>query len=142
MTGEIKFTEIIKNNQDILIFLYCIVLLWTNIGYLKEHKSIREGMKNISSEDEIEIDVNRFSLVIFRLIFQFFRSWLIYLIVFQLTENAMIILILGVSIIADLYHSFYNSSLENLSKSNLNLYRIVADTLFITAFVIYYFALS
>lgn len=124
-------------NQDVFIILYCALILFTNISYLREHKSIKEELEGMTTED-VEFNTESFSIVFLSLVFSFLRSWLIYFIAYHVTGYVVIFLIVAVFIIMDGYHSIFNHRVETLRKSRIPFIRIGFDTVFISLFLIYY----
>lgn len=135
----INLLEIVTNNEVLFILLYCFLILWINIGYLKEHKQIKENLAAVSSKEESEmlLSPGSISTIFIVLIFNFFRSWLLYLFAIFITENIFVLMISVVLFVFGLYDSIFNYSFAHLKKSNLKLYIIIADTVFIVLFIIY-----
>lgn len=129
--------EFFEANQAPLIIVYCCILMYINISYLREHKQVNEGLQDISSKD-VFIRTESVTVILFTLSFAFFRSWLIYLIAFNLTSNLIIACLLGIFIIMDVYHAIFNYTVEKLKNTKIVWFRIITDTLFITVFMIYY----
>jgi len=61
--------ELISGNEHMYIMIYCLLILWVNVGYLKERNVIKKEMNDISSEQELDIDPNSISLLLILLIF-------------------------------------------------------------------------
>ncbi|OIU68617.1 hypothetical protein [Rossellomorea aquimaris] len=131
--------DYIRNNQEMLIIIYCFIILWLNIGYLREYKKIKKGLDEIASADELEINPYSVSLDIMVLIFNFFRRWLIYILAVTMTGNPVVLIISLILFIFSLYDCLFNYTLERLRKSNLLMYLAVADTIYIGVFVSYLF---
>ncbi|KSU58389.1 hypothetical protein AS034_20160 [[Bacillus] enclensis] len=129
--------EYIRNNQEMLIIIYCIIILWLNIGYLREYKKIKRGLDEIASADELEINPYSMSLDIMVLVFNFFRRWLIYILAVTMTGNPVVLIISVILFIFSLYDCLFNYTIERLRKSNLLMYLAVADTIYIAGFVVY-----
>ncbi|MDG5787841.1 hypothetical protein QA612_10055 [Evansella sp. AB-P1] len=124
-------------NQDILIVLYCLLLLYINVTYLIDYSYIQEKLKNISN-DEIEINIGGFRVIFLRLAFQFIRSWLIYFITYPLVGTPFIIILLSIFIIVDSYDAIYHFKVEKIRKSKIPLIRSIFDTIFVFIFMVYY----
>jgi hypothetical protein len=131
--------EYIKNNEEMIIIVYCFIILWLNAGYLREYKKIKRGLSEISSVDELEINPYSISLDFIVLIFNFFRRWLIYILAVLMTGNMIVLIISVILFIVSLYDCLFNYSLEKLKKSKLLMYLAVADTIYISVFVFYLF---
>ncbi|RDW19649.1 hypothetical protein CWR45_06080 [Oceanobacillus chungangensis] len=131
--------ELVRNNQEIFIFIYSLIILWVNVSFIKDYKNIKRGLGEISSEDELEINPNAISLMFFGLLFNFFRRWLIYLLAILITENIFVVIISLVLFVIGLYDSIFNNSLEKLRKSKIGFYLAVIDTIFVFIFLIYLF---
>ncbi|XXM73054.1 hypothetical protein ACQ0QQ_03910 [Lysinibacillus sphaericus] len=131
--------EYIRNNQEMLIILYCFIILWLNIGYLREYKKIKRGLDEIASGEEAEFNPHPISLDIMVMIFNFFRRWLIYILAVMMTGNSFVLIISVILFIFSLYDCLFNYTWERLRKSNLLMYLAVADTIYIGVFVIYLF---
>ncbi|OAT83531.1 hypothetical protein A6P54_21430 [Bacillus sp. MKU004] len=129
--------EYIRNNQEMLIIIYCIIILWLNIGYLREYKQIKRGLDEIASADELEINPYSMSLDIMVLVFNFFRRWLIYILAVMISGNPVVLIISVILFIFSLYDCLFNYTIERLRKSNLLMYLAVADTIYIAGFVVY-----
>ncbi|MBH9964964.1 hypothetical protein [[Bacillus] enclensis] len=129
--------EYIRNNLEMLIIIYCIIILWLNIGYLREYKKIKRGLDEIASADELEINPYSMSLDIMVLVFNFFRRWLIYILAVTMTGNPVVLIISVILFIFSLYDCLFNYTIERLRKSNLLMYLAVADTIYIAGFVVY-----
>jgi hypothetical protein len=131
--------DYIRNNQEMLIIIYCFIILWLNIGYLREYKKIKKGLDEIASADELEINPYSVSLDIMVLIFNFFRRWLIYILAVTMTVNPVVLIISLILFIFSLYDCLFNYTIERLRESNLLMYLAVADTIYIGSFVLYLF---
>ena len=131
--------ELISGNEHMYIMIYCLLILWVNVGYLKERNVIKIEINDISSEQELEIDPNSVTLLVILLIFNFFRSWLIYLFAATITGNVVVSCIALILFVIGLYDSLFNSSFTKVKESNLSFYLIVIDTVLIAIFVIYLF---
>lgn len=131
--------ELISGNEHMYIMIYCLLILWVNVGYLKERNVIKKEINDISSEQELEIDPNSVTLLVILLIFNFFRSWLIYLFAATITGNVVVSCIALILFVIGLYDSLFNSSFTKVKESNLSFYLIVIDTVLIAIFVIYLF---
>lgn len=129
--------EIVNNNETIIIIIYCLIMLWINIDYLRGYKEIKEGLAEISSEDELEINPNHISVILFVLMFNFIRRWLIYLLAVFVTEHPVVIIISAILFAASLYDTLFNSDLAKMKKSKIRVYLAIADAVFISIFVIY-----
>ncbi|ADU32202.1 hypothetical protein [Evansella cellulosilytica] len=131
--------ELVRNNEEIFIVIYCFIILWINISYIRDFKNIQKGLSEINSEDELDINPNSISIMLFSLMFSFFRRWMIYILAVLITENIFVLMISVVLFVISLYDSLYNSRLEKLKKSNVGFYLAIVDTIFITIFAIYLF---
>ena len=129
--------EIVNNNETIIIIIYCLIMLWINIDYLRGYKEINEGLAEISSEDELELNPNHISVILFVLMFNFIRRWLIYLLAVFVTEHPVVIIISAILFAASLYDTLFNSDLAKMKKSKIRVYLAIADAVFISIFVIY-----
>lgn len=129
--------EFVQANQALLIIIYSCILMYINISYLFEYKQNRGDLQDMSSQD-VFIRIESITVILFVLVFAFFRSWLIYLIAFNLTGNIIIVFLLGIFIIIDAYHAIFNITPEQLAKTKIVWFRSIVDTLFITAFLIYF----
>ncbi|TMW71214.1 hypothetical protein [Alteribacter natronophilus] len=132
--------ELVRNNEEIFIILYCFILLWVNISFIKEYKSIKEGLGDISSENELEINPNTMAMMVFSLMFNFIRRWLIYLLAVLITGNIFVAVVSLALFVTGLYDSLFNYSLARVKKSKVKLYLAVMDTVYISVFVIYLLA--
>ncbi|MFL8938084.1 hypothetical protein ACKA06_14940 [Rossellomorea oryzaecorticis] len=129
--------EYIRNNQEMLIIIYCFIILWLNIGYLREYRKIKRRLDEIASADELEINPYSMSLDIMVLIFNFFRRWLIYILAVMISGNPVVLIISVILFIFSLYDCLFNYTIEKLRRSNLLMYLAVADTIYIAGFVVY-----
>lgn len=133
----ISIVELVKDTEEIYVVIYCFILLWINIDYLREYKEIKKGLANISSEDELEINPEGLSVILLALVFNFFRRWLLYVLAVLITENIFIMSITLILFVASLYDSLFNNSLAKVKNSNIGLVLGVADTILLFSFVIY-----
>nr|WP_306798752.1 hypothetical protein [Oceanobacillus saliphilus] len=119
--------------------LYCCILLYINIGYLKEHKEIKENLGSISSDDEKEmlLTPDNLGMLLFSLTFNFFRRWMLYIIAILMTESTFILIISVVLFIIGLYDTVFNYSIAKLKKSNIGLYLAIVDTIYIVLFTLF-----
>ena len=131
--------ELISGNEHMYIMIYCLLILWVNVGYLKERNVIKIEINDISSEQELEVDPNSVTLLVILLIFKFLRSLLIYLFAATITGNVVVSCIALILFVIGLYDSLFNSSFTKVKESNLRFYLIVIDTVLIAIFVIYLF---
>ncbi|GAE27756.1 hypothetical protein JCM9140_3913 [Halalkalibacter wakoensis JCM 9140] len=132
--------DFVSGNEEIFIIIYCLILLWVNISYLIDYKKIQKELREISSEDEIDIKPEALSFLVFVLVFNFFRRWLLYLLAISITGSIVVIIVTSVLFIIGLYDSIFNYSLAKVKESKMQLYLVVMDTLFISVFAIYLFA--
>lgn len=133
----ISIVELVKNTEEIYIVIYCLILLWINIDYLREYKKIKKGLAEISSEDELEINPEGFSIMLLALVFNSFRRWLFYILVILITENIFIMIIMLTLFVISLYDSIFNYSLEKVKKSKIGLILVIVDVTLLFSFVIY-----
>lgn len=123
-------------NQQIVIILYLFVILYLNIGYLREYREIRADLKEGSSED-ILFDTEGWQITLLLIAFNAMRSWIIYFIAYQSTDSIFIFLMLLLFIVVDSYHFLFNSRVEKLGKTRIPLFRNIIDTIFIVGFLLY-----
>lgn len=133
--------ELLQSNEEVYTLIYCLIMLWINIDYLRGYKEIKAGLADISSEDELDINPNHISITLFGLLFNFIRRWLIYLLAAFMTEHPVVIVISALLFVASLYDTLFNSSLAKMKKSKLGLYLAIIDVVFISIFNIYLFSL-
>lgn len=131
--------EIINNNEEIYIIIYCFIILWINIDYLRDYKNIKKGFDDVSSDEELDINPSSISVMFIGLIFNFIRRWLIYLLAIFMTENVVVIIILIILFVTSLYDTLFNNSLVEIKKSKIKLYLAIIDIIFICSFVVYLF---
>ncbi|MFV8828493.1 hypothetical protein [Alkalihalobacterium sp. APHAB7] len=134
-------TDLITGREDLVLLIYCFILLWVNVSYLREHKKIKESLAEISSEEELDINPHSFSLLLFVMAFSFLRSWLFYILAILITGSLFVIILSAVLFIANVYLILFETSLAKVKKSKVRFYHVIGDTVFIAGFVIYYFAL-
>nr|WP_216667880.1 hypothetical protein [Sporosarcina jiandibaonis] len=115
--------------------------MWINIEYLIEHKKLKEGLSDIDSEEEFVMTPSSISVMLFILVFNFIRRWLVYLLAVAITGNLFVIIIAAILFALSLYDSLFNYSLEKVKNSKIGLDLVVIDTIAITGFVIYLFIL-
>ncbi|MBC5638808.1 hypothetical protein H8S33_18720 [Ornithinibacillus sp. BX22] len=135
----ISLIEVVKSNEILFILLYCCIILWINYGYLKEHKEIKKGLGAITEEEEKEMfwKTDSISVLLFAVVFNFFRRWLFYLIAVLMIDNIIITIIAVVLFIIGLYDAVFNVSIARLRKSNLSYYLAIIDTILVVLFVIF-----
>ncbi|RWZ58610.1 hypothetical protein EQV77_06485 [Halobacillus fulvus] len=129
--------EWIQNQEEFYIILYGLILLWINIGYLKDYKKIKAGLEGISSEEELQLNPNSLSLTILALIFNFFRRWLMYLLAVMMTGSLFVTAISVVLFVGGLYDSLFNYSLARVRDSKIGLYLAIADIFYVAIFIVY-----
>ena len=129
--------ELLYGNEEIYIIVYCFILLWLNLDYIKDYKKIKTGLSEISSDAELEVNPEGLSMVLIDLLFNFFRRWLLYILAVLMTENIFVV-IMSVTLFAiSLYDVIFNYSLAKLKKSNLKFYLAGLDTIYVSIFVSY-----
>ena len=131
--------ELIRNNEEMYMIIYCIIILWINLDYLKDYRQLKTSLSDVSSDDdELIINPDTIFVMFFVLIFNFFRRWLFYILAVLFTQN---ILVMGVSIILfiiGLYSSLFHNSLTKIKQSSsIQFYLAMIDTLFVSIFMIY-----
>ena len=129
--------ELVRNNEEVLIILYCFIILWVNVGFLKDYENIQRGLSEISSEDELAINPNSLSLILFGVMFNFFRRWLIYILAISITGNILVGIVSIILFVIGLYDTIYHSRLEKLKNSKMGLYLAGLDTIYISIFIMY-----
>lgn len=130
--------DIFLENQSILFIIYASILLFVNIAYLFDYRKIQEGLDAMGDTEELYVKTESFSLVVISLLFVFFRSWLFYFIVYQMTGNMLVLILVGIFILMDIYEAVFNTSIARMRDSRIGVTRVSVDTLFMTAFTIYY----
>ena len=133
--------EFLQIKEEFYILVYCFIILWVNIEYLIEHKKIKGGLSDITSEEEFVIIPGSTYVILLGLVINFIRRWLIYLLAVLITGNLFVLIIAATLFVFSLYDILFNYSLEKVKNSNLGLNLIVIDTIAITSFVIYIFIL-
>lgn len=137
MGVDLYLIEFARNYEEIFIIIYCFIILWINVDFIKDYINIKRGLSEISSENELEIAPNAISLMLFGLMFNFFRRWLIYILAIVVTENIFVSIVSIVLFVIGLYDSIFNYSLEKLNKTNIKLYLAGLDIIFVFIFIIY-----
>lgn len=131
--------EVLQMKEVVYILLYCLIILWINLDYLRDHKNVKKGLIEIDSDDELDVTPSSISVLLIAFTFNFIRRWLIYLIAVSMTENLFVVIVAVILFLVSLYDSLFNYSLEKVKHSNLGLYLIIIDSIFITSFIIYLF---
>lgn len=131
--------ELLYGNEDIYIIVYCFILLWINLDYIKDYKKIKTGLGEISSDDELEVNPEGLSMVLIDLLFNFFRRWLLYILAVLTTGNIIVVIVSVLLFAISLYDILFNYSLAKLKKSNLKFYLAGLDTIYVSIFVFYLF---
>lgn len=131
--------ELLFGNEEIYIIVYCFILLWINLDYLKEYKKIKNALSDISSEEDLEINPESLSLVFIDLLFNFFRRWLLYILAVLISGNVFVVIISVILFFIGLYDVLFNYSLAKLKNSNLKFYLAGLDTMYVSIFVFYLF---
>ena len=131
--------ELVRNNEEVFIILYCFIIIWVNVGFLKDYENIQRGLSEISSEDELAINPNSLSLILFGLMFNFFRRWLIYILAISITGNILVGIVSIILFVIGLYDTIYHSRLEKLKNSKIRLYLAGLDTIYLSIFIMYLF---
>ena len=135
--GVSIIAEVVRNNEVILIILYCFIIIWVNVGFLKDYENIQRGLSEISSEDELAINPNSLSLILFGLMFNFFRRWMIYILAISITGNILVGIISIILFVIGLYDTIYHSRLKKLKNSKMGLYLAGLDTIYVSIFIMY-----
>src|SRR5699024_11237539 len=65
--------EMIDDFSDHFIIIYCILILWVNIDYLRDYKNIRKGLDELPADEELMLDPNSIFLMFIKMIFEFIR---------------------------------------------------------------------
>lgn len=131
--------ELLYGNEEIYIIVYCFILLWINLDYIKDYKKIKTGLGEISSDEELEVNPEGLSMVLIDLIFNFFRRWLLYIHAVLITGNILVVIASVILFAISLYDVLFNYSLAKLKKSNLKFYLAGLDTIYVSIFVFYLF---
>src|SRR5699024_8408932 len=131
--------EMIDDFSDHFIIIYCILILWVNIDYLRDYKNIRKGLDELPADEELMLNPNSIFLMFIKMIFEFIRRWIIYLLAFFMTESIFVLMIGMILFLMSLYDAVFNSSLAKVKNTRIGLYLAIADIIFITGFIIYLF---
>ena len=129
--------ELLYGNEEIYIIVYCFILLWINLDYIKDYKKIKTGLREISSDAELEVNPEGLSMVLIDLLFNFFRRWLLYILAVLMTGNKFVVIVSVTLFAISLYDVLFNYSLAKLKKSNLKFYLAGLDTIYVSIFVSY-----
>ncbi|WP_226641595.1 hypothetical protein [Mesobacillus subterraneus] len=129
--------ELLYGNEEIYIIVYCFILLWLNLDYIKDYKKIKTGLSEISSDAELEVNPEGLSMVLIDLLFNFFRRWLLYILAVLMTGNIFVVIASVTLFAISLYDVLFNYSLAKLKKSNLKFYLAGLDTIYVSIFVSY-----
>ncbi|MCM3575332.1 hypothetical protein M3172_19210 [Mesobacillus subterraneus] len=131
--------ELLYGNEEVYIIVYCFILLWINLGYIKDYKKIKTGLGEISSEEDLEVNPEGLSMILIDLLFNFFRRWLLYILAVLITGNLLVVIVSVILFSVSLYDVLFNYSLAKLKKSNLKFYLAGLDTIYVSIFVFYLF---
>ncbi|MBT2641461.1 hypothetical protein J7I80_04420 [Bacillus sp. ISL-41] len=131
--------ELLYGNEEIYIIVYCFILLWINLDYIKDYRKIKTGLGEISSDEELEVNPEGLSMVLIDLIFNFFRRWLLYILAVLITGNILVVIASVILFAISLYDVLFNYSLAKLKISNLKFYLAGLDTIYVSVFVFYLF---
>ena len=131
--------ELVRNNEEVFIILYCFIIIWVNVGFLRDYENIQRGLSEISSEDELAINPNSLSLILFGVMFNFFRRWLIYILAISITGNILVGIVSIILFVIGLYDTIYHSRLEKLKNSKIGFYLAGLDTIYLSIFIMYLF---
>ncbi|MBT2640392.1 hypothetical protein [Bacillus sp. ISL-39] len=131
--------ELLYGNEEIYIIVYCFILLWINLDYIKDYRKIKTGLDEISSVEELEVNPEGLSMILIDLVFNFFRRWLLYILAVLITGEIFVIVISVILFAISLYDVLFNYSLARLKKSNLKFYLAGLDTTYVSIFVFYLF---
>ncbi|MBT2663324.1 hypothetical protein [Bacillus sp. ISL-45] len=131
--------ELLYGNEEIYIIVYCFILLWINLDYIKDYRKIKTGLGEISSDEELEVNPEGLSMILIDLVFNFFRRWLLYILAVLITGEIFVIVMSVILFAISLYDVLFNYSLARLKKSNLKFYLAGLDTIYVSIFVFYLF---
>lgn len=106
-----------------------------NIASILEYKKNKENLKSIS-ESQLMLP-SKWKLFVAKLIGAFIFKWLIYIIAFVITGSFLVIIISLILITLRIYLMFH--SLIEIQESKTDLYVLVAETVFVGVFMLYYF---
>lgn len=95
--------DFVRDMEEIYIILYCVMILWVNISFLKDYKNIQRGLGEISSEDELTINPGAWTWLEIALIFTFFRRWLLYLFAVVVIGNKVVIVISSIGVRLEIF---------------------------------------
>ena len=132
--------ELVSDYEEILVIIYCLIILEVNVSFIKDYKNIKRGLGEISSENELEINPNSLSLMLIGSMFNFFRRWLLYILAITITGNIFVGIASIILFIISLYDSIFNSSLEKVKTKKVSLYLAGLDVIYACFFIIYLFA--
>ncbi|MCW1928650.1 hypothetical protein [Bhargavaea beijingensis] len=126
--------------DEFLIMLYCLVVLWLNLGYLHDQPEEARGIAELSPAEDLAIKQDSIPLLTLSLAFNFSRRWLFYMLASIVTGN-LLVKALSVALFAVSLHNSMpqqkTSVWKRKRKRDLRLFLAIADAFFITGFLIW-----
>jgi hypothetical protein len=137
---RVEMSEMAGVFDEFLIMLYCLVVLWINLGYLHDQPEEARGIAELSPGEDLAIKQDSLPLLTLSLAFNFSRRWLFYMLASIVTGNPLVT-VLSASLFAVSLHNSMpqqkTSVWKRKRKRDLGLFLAIADAFFITGFLIW-----
>ncbi|ARQ05739.1 hypothetical protein MCCS_00670 [Macrococcoides canis] len=121
----------------IYLVIYAIIIIWLNLGYIKDFKTIKTGINTIDN-NEVWFSSESIFILIIKLIFEFFRRWLFYFISLQIFNNTFNILIVIILISISIFDIMYNFVIKKKIASFESYLLCIIDVIYIIIILIIY----
>ncbi|MGM8215497.1 hypothetical protein ACLIA0_07960 [Bacillaceae bacterium W0354] len=121
--------------ENIILFIFCLILLSDHIGAIIEFRKVNEAMKDIKDDDlEFSSKVQKYTILfIGAVIFK----WLIYVIAYVFIEHFLILIVGGILVLLRIYVMV--NMKEKQPKPIIDFLVLIGETAFIAYFIIHYF---
>ncbi|WP_135326445.1 hypothetical protein [Halobacillus salinus] len=132
----LSFTAILEwTTEDIYLFVFSLFLLMNNLGSLFEYKKNKENLRSVNENQLMQL--SKWQLLGAKLVGAFIFKWLIYLLAAVITGSFLLIILSLILVTLRVYILFH--SLNEIQDSKLDWYVLVAETLYVAGFMLYYF---
>ncbi|TGB03731.1 hypothetical protein E4663_01630 [Halobacillus salinus] len=106
-----------------------------NLGSLFEYKKNKENLRSVNENQLMQL--SKWQLLGAKLVGAFIFKWLIYLLAAVITGSFLLIILSLILVTLRVYILFH--SLNEIQDSKLDWYVLVAETLYVAGFMLYYF---
>ncbi|UOE94721.1 hypothetical protein [Alkalihalobacillus sp. LMS39] len=125
--------------EHIILFCYCLLLMWNYISSLLEYKKTKQQLKELKNSElqsELEL-IPKWRLFAMKVIGAFIFKWILFIIAFVLIGNVPLLIVAGILIVLRVYIMYH--TLTELQNTKLDLYVLLGEAMFTAIFIVYYF---